>query len=134
MRSDRTRTSRSGLIARPNRSPTVEHVIVPIGLEFTPQLVLISAGFDAHERDPLGECVLQTESFAQLARHIRELGLAVNAPIGAVLEGGYDPDAIATSVVATLGALAGDGDADSIAPDPIITPRIASHLAHRWTP
>ena len=110
----------------------VEHLIVPIGLEFRPQLVLISAGFDAHERDPVGECLLQTESFAQIARHVRELGLAVNAPIGAVLEGGYDPDALAASVVATLGALAGDADAVSIAPDPIVTPRIASHLAHRW--
>jgi acetoin utilization deacetylase AcuC-like enzyme len=110
----------------------VEHIIVPIGLEFRPQLILISAGFDAHERDPVGQCVLQTESFAQIARHVRELGLTVNAPIGAVLEGGYDPDALAASVVATLGALAGDGDAVSIAPDPIVTPRVASHLAHRW--
>ena len=80
----------------------VEHVIAPIGLEFMPQLVLISAGFDAHERDPLGECVLETESFAQIARHIRDLALAVDAPIGAVLEGGYDPEALAASVVATL--------------------------------
>jgi acetoin utilization deacetylase AcuC-like enzyme len=111
----------------------VEHLIAPIGLEFRPQLVLISAGFDAHERDPIGQCVLQTESFAQIAGHIRELGMAVNAPIGAVLEGGYDPDALAASVVATLGALAGDADAVSIAPDPIVTPRLASHLAHRWT-
>jgi acetoin utilization deacetylase AcuC-like enzyme len=110
----------------------VEHLIAPIGIEFRPQLILISAGFDAHERDPVGQCVLQTESFAEIARHIRELGLAVNAPIGAVLEGGYDPDALAASVVATLRALAGDGDAVSIAPDPIVTPRIASHLAHRW--
>ena len=111
----------------------VEHVITPIGAEFMPQLVLISAGFDAHERDPLGQCVLQTESFALMACHIRELGLAVNAPVGAVLEGGYDPEALAASVVATLAALAGEGDAVSIAPDPIVTPRVASHLAHRWT-
>jgi acetoin utilization deacetylase AcuC-like enzyme len=111
----------------------VEHVIAPIGLEFRPQLVLISAGFDAHERDPLGDCVLQTDSFAQIACHIRELARAVNAPVGAVLEGGYDPEALAASVVATLGALAGDGEAISSAPDPIVTPRAASHLAHRWT-
>ncbi len=111
----------------------VEHVIVPIGLEFRPQLVLISAGFDAHERDPLGDCFLQTESFAQIACHIRELARAVNAPVGAVLEGGYDPQALAASVVATLGALAGDGEAISSAPDPIVTPRVASHLSHRWT-
>ncbi len=110
----------------------VEHLIVPIGSEFRPELILISAGFDAHERDPVGDCGLQTQSFAEMARHVRELGLAVNAPIGGVLEGGYDPDALAESVVATLGALAGDRDAGSIAPDPIVTPRVASHLAHRW--
>ena len=69
----------------------IEHLIVPIGLEFRPQLVLISAGFDAHERDPLGGCRLQSGSFAQMACHIREMGAALAAPVGAVLEGGYDP-------------------------------------------
>ncbi len=38
----------------------LKHLIVPIGLEYEPELVLVSAGFDAHEADPLGECRLQS--------------------------------------------------------------------------
>jgi len=108
-------------------------VIVPIGLEYRPELVLISAGFDAHEADPLGECRLQSSSFGLMACHVRELGGALDAPVGAILEGGYDPAALAESTVATIAALQGRGDADSAAPDPLVTPRVASHLAHRWT-
>jgi acetoin utilization deacetylase AcuC-like enzyme len=111
----------------------IEHLIVPIGLEFDPELVLISAGFDAHERDPVGGCRLQSDSFAQMACHIREMADALHAPVGAVLEGGYDLQALAESVPATIAALAGAGEAVSIAPDPIVTARLASHLAHRWT-
>jgi acetoin utilization deacetylase AcuC-like enzyme len=110
----------------------IEHLIVPIGLEFNPELVLISAGFDAHERDPLGGCRLQGESFAQMACHIRDMAATVHAPVGAVLEGGYDLQALADSVPATIAALAGAGEAESIAPDPIVTARLASHLAQRW--
>jgi acetoin utilization deacetylase AcuC-like enzyme len=111
----------------------LEHVIVPIGLEFRPALILISAGFDAHEADPLGECRLQSSSFGLMACHVRELGAALNAPVGAILEGGYDPAALAESTLATISALLGRGQADSAAPDPLITPRVASHLGHRWT-
>ena len=111
----------------------IEHLIVPIGLEFQPELVLISAGFDAHERDPLGGCRLQSYSFAQMACHIRQMATALRAPVGAVLEGGYDLQALAESVPVTIAALAGAGEAESIAPDQIVTPRLASHLAHRWT-
>ena len=111
----------------------LEHVIVPIGLEYRPELVLISAGFDAHEADPLGECRLQSSSFGRMACHVRELGAALDAPVGAILEGGYDPAALAESTVATIAALQGRGAADSAAPDPLVTPRVASHLGHRWT-
>jgi acetoin utilization deacetylase AcuC-like enzyme len=111
----------------------LEHVIVPVGLEFAPQLVLISAGFDAHEADPLGGCLLDAQSFAAMARHVRELADRFGAPIGAVLEGGYDPVALAASVLATVRALDGEGDADSIAPDPLVTSRVAAHVGHFWT-
>jgi acetoin utilization deacetylase AcuC-like enzyme len=110
----------------------LEYVIVPIGLEYRPELILISAGYDAHEADPLGDCRLEAKSFGQMTCHVRDLGAAVGAPVGAVLEGGYDPDALAASVVATVRALQGEGEAESIAPDQIVTPRAASHLGHRW--
>jgi acetoin utilization deacetylase AcuC-like enzyme len=107
----------------------LEHVIVPVGLEYRPDLVLISAGFDAHRADPIGGCRLEAESFAQMTCLVRDLG----APVGAVLEGGYDPSALAGSVTATLAALRGAGEADSIAPDPLITARAAAHVGHYWT-
>ena len=65
----------------------LEHVILPAAAEFRPQLVLISAGYDAHRDDPLGDCLLERESFAQMACQVRDLAQAANAPVGAVLEG-----------------------------------------------
>jgi acetoin utilization deacetylase AcuC-like enzyme len=111
----------------------LEHVLVPVGVAFAPELVLISAGFDAHHADPLGGCRLDEDTFAQMACHVRDLGAALGAPVGAVLEGGYDPDALASSVLATVSALRGDGTAESIAPDPIVTSRVASHVAEFWS-
>ncbi len=110
----------------------LEHVILPVGEQFRPELVLVSAGFDAHADDPLGDCLLDAESFAKMARHVRDLALQAGAPVGAVLEGGYDPAALAASVLATVRALDGDGEADSIAPDPLVTSRIAAHVSHHW--
>jgi acetoin utilization deacetylase AcuC-like enzyme len=111
----------------------LEYVIVPAGAEFDPDLVLISAGFDAHENDPLGGCRLTADSFAQMACHVRDLATQTKAPIGAVLEGGYDPPGLAESVHATIEALDGAGEAESIAPDPIVTSRVAAHVGHYWT-
>jgi acetoin utilization deacetylase AcuC-like enzyme len=111
----------------------LEHVIVPVGLEFRPQLVLISAGFDAHRDDPLGDCLLDAGSFAHMTCHVREMAAELGAPVGAVLEGGYDPRALAESVLATVAALTGAGSAESAAPDPLLTSRVAAHVGHFWT-
>jgi acetoin utilization deacetylase AcuC-like enzyme len=68
-----------------------------------PELVLLSAGFDAHARDPVGSLGLETEDFVWLTKEVREVarthakGRVVNC-----LEGGYDPDALAESVQAHL--------------------------------
>jgi acetoin utilization deacetylase AcuC-like enzyme len=111
----------------------LEHVVLPAALEFRPQLVLISAGFDAHRDDPLADCLLEANSFTQMACHVREMASSVGAPIGAVLEGGYNPAVLADCVQATIAALNGDSPAESIAPDPIVTPRVAAHVGHFWT-
>jgi acetoin utilization deacetylase AcuC-like enzyme len=111
----------------------LEYVVLPAALQFRPELVLISAGFDAHRDDPLGGCCLETGSFAQMACHVRELAAQVGAPIGAVLEGGYHLPALAESVRATIAALEGTGSAESIGPDPLVTSRAAAHVGHFWT-
>ncbi len=94
------------------------HVIIPAALEFRPQLILISAGFDGHSADPLAGCALESRSYAQMTAHVMDLASRVGAPVGAVLEGGYDLEALADSVLATIGALTGQTRAESIAPDP----------------
>jgi acetoin utilization deacetylase AcuC-like enzyme len=109
----------------------IEWIVAPVGEEYAPDLILISAGFDAHRDDPLADCLLDAGDFAEMARHVRDLGERVGAPVGAVLEGGYHPHALADSVVATMGALAGDRPAHSAAPH-FLTGRAASQVGHRW--
>jgi acetoin utilization deacetylase AcuC-like enzyme len=83
----------------------LEHVVVPLALAYAPQLVLISAGFDAHRDDPLAGVALTEDGFAALAGTLRRLAAELEAPIGAVLEGGYDLRALAASTAATLRVL-----------------------------
>ncbi len=110
----------------------LEHLILPAARSFEPQLVLISAGFDAHRDDPLAGCRLEAESFARMARLVRDFGAEAGAPVGAVLEGGYEPSATAESAEATLRALGGEGEAESIAPDPLLTSRAATYVGRYW--
>jgi acetoin utilization deacetylase AcuC-like enzyme len=92
----------------------VEYVAVPAARQFGPDLILISAGFDAHRDDPVGGCTLETSSYAELSRRVRALSGELHVPVGVVLEGGYDLGALADSAVATMEALADGGHARSV--------------------
>ncbi len=83
----------------------VDQVAVPLARSFAPQLLLVSAGYDAHREDPLGQCDVSEEGFAAMTRSMRRVGEALEAPVGCVLEGGYALGALARSVGATLSAL-----------------------------
>jgi acetoin utilization deacetylase AcuC-like enzyme len=111
----------------------VDHVAVPLARLYSPQLVLISAGFDAHREDPLADCAVTDLGFAGMARSLRELGGEIGAPVGAVLEGGYALDALARSVAVTMEELAGGGDSvvDAVAVDPLAE-RARERLAEFW--
>ena len=87
----------------------LEGEILPAASRFAPQLVLISAGFDAHREDPLAECRLEAASFGRMATLVRAAAADWGAPVGAVLEGGYALPSLADSVVATMTALGGKG-------------------------
>lgn len=64
-----------------------------------PELILVSAGFDAHARDPIGSLGLQSEDFAALTKHVLEIAAAHSkGRLVACLEGGYNLDALAESV------------------------------------
>jgi acetoin utilization deacetylase AcuC-like enzyme len=83
-----------------------DHVIVPLAAAFEPQLVLISAGYDAHREDPLAEVHLTEAGFVTMTRSLRRVAATLGAPLGCVLEGGYAVSALARSVAATLQELA----------------------------
>ncbi len=82
----------------------VEARILPRVAAHAPDLVLISAGFDADGRDPLGGLRLGPADFAWITERLA--GLA-GGRVASVLEGGYDLDALAEGVAAHLGALGG---------------------------
>ena len=73
--------------------------------EFKPELILVSAGFDAHARDPLGGMTLQSEDFGWLATEVRRWAdeLCDGRVVG-ITEGGYDRAGLGESVAATLEA------------------------------
>jgi acetoin utilization deacetylase AcuC-like enzyme len=110
----------------------LEHVVLPAAAAFAPELILISAGFDAHRLDPLAGCRLETADFAALACHVRELAARLGAPIGVVLEGGYQPAILGECVEVTLAALGGEGEALEAAPEPLLTSRAAAQFARYW--
>lgn len=72
-----------------------------------PDLIIISAGFDAHKEDPLGGLVMTTDDFAALTRAITELAAdCCGGRVVSVLEGGYNLNALGKSVLAHLQVLA----------------------------
>ena len=74
---------------------------------FRPDLIVVSAGFDAHHRDPLGQLELQDEDFAWITRAIRTAAVdACQGRLVSILEGGYDLEALASAASVHVGALA----------------------------
>jgi acetoin utilization deacetylase AcuC-like enzyme len=94
----------------------VEHVVVPLMYSFEPELVLISAGYDAHRDDPVADCTVTEEGFAAMTRAIARACASLTVPVGAVLEGGYAPEALGRSVATTLQALSSKPAAGAIFP------------------
>jgi acetoin utilization deacetylase AcuC-like enzyme len=110
----------------------LEHVALRAARAFRPQLVLVSAGFDAHVEDPLAGCCLETDSFAAIARLVREHARAAGVPLGLVMEGGYDARVLAECVSATLAALGGEGEAPSVDRETVLTPAAVAAVGRYW--
>jgi acetoin utilization deacetylase AcuC-like enzyme len=73
---------------------------------FGPDLILISAGFDAHARDPLAQQQLEAEDFAWATRAVLEAARAhCRGRVVSSLEGGYDLEALGQSALAHVRAL-----------------------------
>ncbi len=83
-----------------------ETVILPRLREFAPELIVISAGFDAHARDPLANLNLLEADFEWATRTLIEVARAsAGGRVVSVLEGGYDLTALADSAAAHVAAL-----------------------------
>jgi acetoin utilization deacetylase AcuC-like enzyme len=82
--------------------------ILPAVSRFRPEIIVVSAGYDAHEADPLASLRLSTGTYGLAALRLRDL--CAGAGIGSVwlLEGGYDLPALGESVAATLRGLSED--------------------------
>jgi len=88
----------------------MQHIVVPALRRFAPDLIIVSAGFDAHEADPLAEMELTAESFEVLTAVLVEAASDLcGGRIVLTLEGGYDLRALAASTMAALTALGGEG-------------------------
>ena len=83
-----------------------ETVILPRLRDFRPDLIIISAGFDAHMRDPLANLNLLEADFDWATRKLMEVADAsAGGRIVSVLEGGYDLEGLANSASAHVAAL-----------------------------
>jgi acetoin utilization deacetylase AcuC-like enzyme len=87
-----------------------DELVVPILEEYGPELILVSAGYDAHERDPLAGMKLTRGAYASMAKRLAAAAArSAGGRLAFFLEGGYDIPAIETSIAASLLAATGRG-------------------------
>ncbi|MEL7562643.1 histone deacetylase [Dehalogenimonas sp. 4OHTPN] len=104
-----------------------DEVIIPAARRFEPELLLVSAGFDAHRDDPLAGMRVSTEGYAGIAGRLKRLAdEACGGRAVFCLEGGYSLEALADSVSATFKALL--GEAVDLSPRQV-PPRVAGLVA-----
>lgn len=113
-----------------------ERVVAPIAHRYEPQFVLVSAGFDAHARDPLGGMQVTEAGFRAMADKVIEIAREhAGGRCAAILEGGYDLTAIRASALAVLERLGGNQDPVALAGESRIdalTERFEKHHGRYW--
>ncbi|KAK7205863.1 hypothetical protein BZA70DRAFT_237839 [Myxozyma melibiosi] len=82
-----------------------QRVVMPIALEFNPDLVILSSGFDAAPGDELGGCFVTPAAYGHMTHMLKSLA---SGKLAVVLEGGYNLDSIATSALGVVKVLIGD--------------------------
>jgi acetoin utilization deacetylase AcuC-like enzyme len=109
----------------------VQTLLVPIAAEFGPDLLAVSAGFDAHRRDPLAQCRLDSAAYAEMAASLREVVAELGIGVLVCLEGGYATKALAESVSATIAGFT-DPTLTADAAPPEAAAAYRDRLAARW--
>lgn len=104
-----------------------DRLIGPALERFNPDFLLISAGFDAHWSDPLANLQLTTSGYYQITQKLIQSAEAYcEGRLAFILEGGYDPEALADNIDAVLHALANQPPpSDRLGPAPIDEPNIS---------
>jgi acetoin utilization deacetylase AcuC-like enzyme len=90
-----------------------ERIVLPIVEQFAPDFALVSCGFDAHKRDPLAQMELSSAAYGSMTRSLLSR-LPTDCPLGLVLEGGYDLQALTESSKAVALALLGQTPAPAL--------------------
>jgi acetoin utilization deacetylase AcuC-like enzyme len=109
---------------------TFEQALAPLVQSFRPQLILVSAGFDAHWSDPLTSLGLSTAGFYELSKTLVNLAAEYcSGKIVFVLEGGYDPENVKNGVGAVFAALRGAESATIADPSPYPESNIQTRIA-----
>ena len=97
-------------------------IVGPVSWRFQPQLILVSAGYDAHWDDPLAYMQLSIEGYTRIARAVKQLAEELcEGRLVITLEGGYHLEALSFSVLNTFAVLLGDEDwtiRDPLGPSP----------------
>jgi acetoin utilization deacetylase AcuC-like enzyme len=89
----------------------LDEIVRPVAWRFQPQLILVSAGYDAHWDDPLASMLLSVGGYTGIARALRELaGELCDGRLVFTLEGGYHLEALAYSVLNAFAVLLGDSN------------------------
>jgi acetoin utilization deacetylase AcuC-like enzyme len=110
-------------------------LLPPIAESYQPDLVLVSAGFDAHLHDPLGGLRMSEAGFASLCGLAREVAdRYARGRLGLFLEGGYDLDALARSTRACLQVQAGERPPRVDSHGEAITQRLLSQMIEAHAP
>ncbi len=101
------------------RQAVLDRLLLPLLEDFQPEMILVSAGFDAHWRDPLGHQVATVDGYASIVAQLAQFADQVcGGRIALLLEGGYDLEAGAACGVAVSQALAGQSWTDELGPSP----------------
>jgi acetoin utilization deacetylase AcuC-like enzyme len=101
----------SATFGDPEYLEAYDRVIIPIGRQFRPDFILVSAGFDCHFRDPLADMRVTEDGFAAMARRIKRLAAeCCRGRMALALEGGYDLQALAASAGEVIEELGREAD------------------------